>query len=285
MTTVVQLIYNRAAGRHRGSRLAELRETFERNGARVILCECGPGVEIEIDEEASHVCAIGGDGTMRHVALAVQRCGRKLPLAVYPAGTVNLLHREIASPLDPLLHAPRLLGGDSSALHYAVEVNETLFLACASVGPDSRAVAALSPRLKRWIGKAAYVAAFLKVLVRWRRDPIRLVHDGGAIDCEAFYIAKGRYFAGPWSFAPAARLCDPLLHVIALRTARRRDFGRFIWAMLRGRPVEALPFVASFSCTDLQAECAAPLPVQADGDVVSALPARIRLSADPISFC
>lgn len=285
MATIVQLIYNRTAGRHRRHRLAQLRETFERHGAEVILTECGPGVALAIEDEASHVCAIGGDGTMRHVALAVQRCGRSVPLSVYPAGTVNLLHREIGSPLDPVLHAPRLLAAEPAAYHYTVEVNDTLFLACASVGPDSRAVAGLSSRLKKWIGKAAYVASFLSVLLRWRRDSIRLSHEGGKVDCEAFYVAKGRYFAGPWSFAPAARLAEPILHVVALRTARRRDFARFSWTMLRGRSVEALPFVAAFECTDFEAACAAPVPVQADGDVVTALPARFRLRAEPMAFC
>jgi diacylglycerol kinase family enzyme len=281
----VQLIYNASAGGHCSRRLAALRQGFETSGARVILCETGPGLAIEISEEASHVCAVGGDGTARHVALALARCGRPVPLSIYPGGSVNLIHREIASPLDPAAHAARSLGGTAVSPHYAGEINDTLFLACLSVGPDSAAVAAVTPGLKRRLGKFAYVATFLGILLRWQRPRIRLQCDGREIACEAFYVAKGRYFAGPWSFAPEARLAAPLLHGVALTTARRRDYARFVWALLRGKPVAGLAFVTAFTCTALSAAANEPLPVQADGDVVASLPAEIRLRADPFSFC
>src|SRR3954469_8774354 len=271
---IVQLFYNRAAGGHCPRRLEALLAGFEARGARVILSECGPGFEIEVGDEASHVCAVGGDGTLRHVAAALSRSGRALPLSLYPAGTVNLVHRERPFPADPDGHAARLLGGDEGGRLHPASVDGTMFLACASVGPDSRAVAEVSLRLKARIGKLAYAAAFARILFDWRRTPIRLAWDGGTLVCEAFYVAKGRYFAGPWSFAPAASLADPLLHVVALPTARRRDFARFAWALWRGKPVAG---ATAFTCAELTAEAETPLPVQADGDPVGALPTRIAL--------
>jgi diacylglycerol kinase (ATP) len=279
--TIVQLFYNRASGGHCPRRLDALRAGFEAKGARVILSECGPGHDIEIGGEASHVCAVGGDGTLRHVAAALARSGRPLPLSLYPAGTVNLVHRERPFPLDPDGHAARLLGDEEGARLHPASVDDTLFLACASVGPDSRAVAEVSLALKARIGKLAYAAAFCRILFDWRRAPIRLAWDGGTLDCEAFYVAKGRYFAGPWSFAPAASLADPLLHVVALRTARRRDFARFAWALWRGKPVQG---ATVFTCTALTAEADAPLPVQADGDPVGTLPVTIALHDAPLSL-
>jgi diacylglycerol kinase (ATP) len=282
---IVQLFFNRTAGGHCEKRLADLASGFEAGGARVILTECGPGNPVAIAAEASHVCALGGDGTVRHVAHAVARCGRPLPLGVYPAGTVNLLHREIGSPLDPALYVARALGTDGAALHYPVELNDTIFLACASVGPDSRAVAGVSARLKWRIGKLAYVVAFLKLLVGWRRDQIIVECDGRALACEAFYVAKGRFFAGPWSFAPDARLASPRLHLVALERARRRDYARFLWALWRGRRIDALPGVTALDCTSFAARSDALLPVQADGDIVAALPIEVRLRDEPMAFC
>lgn len=282
---IVQLIFNPTSGGHRPRRLAELKAMFESQGARVITCESGPGADIVIRDEATHVCAVGGDGTIRHVALAIQKCGRPLPLSVYPAGTVNLLHREIRSPIEPAHHVIRMLGGKEACAHYAAEIDGHLFLSCASVGPDSRAVAALSSRLKRRIGKAAYVVPFLGLLLKWPRDAITLRHNGEEHGCEAFYVAKGRYFAGPWSFAPEAELRQPLLYVVALATARRRDFARFAWALFRNKRADRLPGVIAFSCTELTAEAAAPLPVQVDGDICATLPARIQVRPEPMTFC
>lgn len=280
----VQLFYNRAAGGHCPRRLAALRAGFEARGARVILCECGPGFAIEIGGEASHVCAVGGDGTLRHVALALARCGRAVPFSHYPAGTVNLLHRERPCATDPDGHASRLLGEELGGRLHPATVGDGLFLACASVGPDSRAVARVSLRLKARIGKLAYAVAFARLLLDWRRVPIRLAWDGGALTCEAFYVAKGRYFAGPWSFAPGASVAEPLLHVVALDRARRRDFARFALALWRGRPVGELPGVACFTCTRLEAEAEEALPLQADGDAVATLPVRIALHDTPLSL-
>jgi diacylglycerol kinase (ATP) len=280
----VQLFYNRAAGGHCPRRLAALQAGFEALGAKVILSECGPGRDIEVGGEASHVCAVGGDGTVRHVALALARCGRALPLSVYPAGTVNLLHRERPFPTDPDGHASRLLGEAEGAPLHPASLNDTFFLACASVGPDSRAVAQVSPALKRRIGKLAYAVAFARILLDWRRAPIRLAWDGGELACEAFYVAKGRYFAGPWSFAPKASSAEPLLHVVALARVRRRDFTRFVWTLWRGGGVDGLRGVTAFACTALSAESDIPLPLQADGDAVATLPVRMALHDAPLSL-
>jgi diacylglycerol kinase family enzyme len=281
----VQLFYNRTSGGHCPNRLAALRAGFEARGAKVLLSECGPAYPVEVSREASHVCAVGGDGTLRHVALALARCGRRLPLSVYPAGTVNLVHRERLFPLDPAGHALRLLAEDPEALLHPASLGDSLFLACASVGPDSRAVAEVSLGLKARIGRLAYAWALIRILFDWRRAPIRLAWDGGAIDCEAFYVAKGRYFAGPWTFAPEADVGKPLLHVVALATARRRDFARFAFTLWRGRRVDALPGITAFACTVLTADSEAPLPVQADGDPAGTLPVRIALHGEALSLC
>jgi diacylglycerol kinase family enzyme len=282
---VVQLFYNRSAGGHCPRRLDALRAGLEAKGARVVLTECGPGFEIEVGGEASHVCAVGGDGTLRHVALALARCGRPLPLSAYPAGTVNLIHRERPFATDPDGHALRLLGAEAGGALHPASVNGSLFLACASVGPDARAVAEVSLGLKARIGKLAYAIAFARILFDWRRIPIRLAWDGGELVCEAFYVAKGRYFAGPWSFAPEASVAEPLLHVVALATARRRDFARFAWTMWRDGRVDALPGATAFTCTELSAEADEPLPLQADGDPAATLPARFALHETPLSLC
>jgi diacylglycerol kinase family enzyme len=280
----VQLFYNRTSGGHCPRRLAALRAGFEAQGASVLLSECGPAHPIEVGEAVSHVCAVGGDGTVRHVALALARCGRRLPLSVYPAGTVNLVHRERLFPLDPAGHASRLLGESDKVFHPAA-LNDTFFLACASVGPDSRAVAGVSLALKARIGRLAYAWALARLLLDWPRAPIRLAWDGGALVCEAFYVAKGRYFAGPWSFAPEADIGEPMLHVVALARARRRDFARFAIALWLGRRVDALPGVTAFTCTALQAEADEPLPIQADGDPAGVLPASISLHGEALSLC
>jgi diacylglycerol kinase family enzyme len=104
------------------------------------------------------------------------------------------------------------------------------------------------------------------------------------VACEAVYIAKGRFFAGAWSFAPEAAAEQAMFHVVALHRARRRDFARFIWAMLLGQDPGRLADATSFTCAALRLEGDTALPVQADGDIVAHLPVHVTLDPDGLTF-
>ena len=281
---VVQVIANPSAGRHKARRIGKLVAALEALGATVHYTECGRSPP-PIREDATHVCVAAGDGTVRHVAGMVARAGHAVALSIYPAGTINLLAREAGYPADPAAFARLVLSSEPRRKHYPVTLGDGYFFACAGVGPDSFAVARVSSRLKRAIGRLAYGAAILGVLASWPRHRIVLNCGDAEIACEAFYVAKGRYYAGRWSFAPKARLDEPLLHVVALRTARRCDYARFVWALLRGGDVAALRNVAILTCTSLTATAEAALPLQADGDIVGELPATMTVGEAPLVFC
>lgn len=280
---IVQLFVNPRAGFRSLARTRALSSALEALGARILLTE-SISDQLVVDERADHVCAVGGDGTLRYVVDAVRRTGRPIPVSVYPAGTINLLAMECAYPRDPYAFARRLLETGKPRRHYVAMIGQTPLLTCASVGPDSVTVENLSPRLKRLIGRTAYLVAFCKVLLRWPRTKITLLHDGRRTECEAVYVAKGRFFAGRWSFAPDASVGDPLLHAVALRRASRLDFLLFAWTLMRRRPVEQLAGVECFTCTELTIDSDDASPLQADGDIVAHLPASIAIEAAAVLF-
>lgn len=284
MSQVVQLFSHRRTGSHSVRRLDALVRAFEARGATVLHCRDGEGIP-EIAAEATHVCVAGGDGAVRHVAGAVARAGHPVALSIYPAGTINLLAREAGYPTDPEAFAELVLSSEARRRHYPVTIGDGYFFACAGVGPDSFAVEQVSARLKRRIGRLAYVVAFGRLLWRWPRHAIALEAEGRKVACEAFYVAKGRYYAGRWSFARAARVHEPMLHVVALPTARRRDYARFVFGLLCGWQAERQQGVAVFACRSLTATSDRPLPIQADGDVVGTLPATMAVSQVPLIFC
>jgi diacylglycerol kinase (ATP) len=277
---IVQLFVNPRAGSWRRRRIAALKASFEASGARVILTPSLRG-RLEVADDVDHVCAVGGDGTVRHVAAAVARDQRQLPMSVYPLGTVNLLARECGYSPDPAVFVRRALKTPAARHHYTGLIDETLILNCASVGPDSMTVDRLSPRLKRLIGRAAYGVALARIVGRWPRHRLSVVANGEAVACEAVYVAKGRFFAGDWSFASAAAVDEPLLHVVALRYATRFAMLRFAWALLRGcDPGNAI----RFTCTALTIRGDAACAVQADGDIVAHLPVDITLAKETLAF-
>lgn len=275
----VQLFVNARAGRWRERHLRALKLAFEEAGATVVVTH-SLRESLTIAEGIDHVCAVGGDGTLRHVAAAVSQADPRPSISVYPLGTVNLLARECGYAPGPVAFVSRTTRSPARRQHFIAQINGVPMLTCASVGPDSWTIDRLSPRLKRLTGRAAYLAAFCRVLARWPRQSLRVVSGGDTIDCEAVYVAKGRYFAGPWSIAPAA-VDDPLLHVVALRHADRRAFLRFAWSILRGRDPEG---AIRFTCSSLTISGTGAAPVQADGDIVAHLPATISVAATPLTF-
>lgn len=281
---VVQLFFNPAAGSYRGSTIDDLARAFRATGARIMLT---PSVDAPpaIDPAATHICIAGGDGTVRHVAEALVTSRRDLPVAIYPAGTINLLAREGGCERRPDHLAEALIHG-ATRLHNPVRVGTAMFFACASVGPDSLAVEMVSSSpLKRHIGRFAYVAAMGSLLCRWPRHRLRLSANGASWECEAVYIAKGCYYAGAWSFAPQARVGDGQLHVVALKRARRREIFQFYWRMLSGGDVTGHSNVIAFSCTALSLQSDAPVPLQGDGDVLAMCPVEMQVHDRPVRIC
>ncbi|MFM7027649.1 MAG: diacylglycerol/lipid kinase family protein [Chakrabartia sp.] len=278
MTVRVQLVVNPEAGGYSLEKLLALREAFRREGAGVTLAHVGPGRQLMIEDDAQLVVVAGGDGTLRHAAMALLASGRDLPLACFPMGTVNLLHLEVGGPTEPDQFAHVALNQVKAQFHVPATINGEMFFGCASVGPDAHAVAGVSLKLKSWIGRYAYLIAMLRMLGRWQRPQLTLVADGKTYKCEAVYVAKGVYFAGPYTFAPEARRTTAKLHVLALKQASRKDFWRFIRGVMRGRPLEDRANLIPLNCTTLDILSDEPWPVQADGDPVATLPVRVQIS-------
>lgn len=276
----VQLFVNPYAGSWRCERVAALHAAFVAHGALVSTTSCREKL-IAVCDDFDHVCAVGGDGTIREVVAALSKARKPPSVSVYPLGTINLLARERAYSYQPDTFVQRVLEHSASRHHHVASIDEAVMLTCASVGPDSRAIDMLSPRLKQLVGRAAYAVAFVGVLVRWRRHQLRIVSGNNDVSCEAVYVAKGRFFAGPWSFAPNAAVDDPLLHVVALRRATRTAFLAFTWDLFRRREPRN---VIRFTCSELTIIGDKNVVVQADGDIIARLPVEIRISTGKLAF-
>ena len=119
----VVIVYNRNSGKQLfASMMAKINEIFKRlkdqlGSKTVELREIKrfdeiPAIAQEIkDKQVDWVVIAGGDGTIR--ALIEQLSNRKyLPyISVYPAGTVNLVAKELLMSGDPYKWAKRVLKG------------------------------------------------------------------------------------------------------------------------------------------------------------------------------
>ena len=269
MHRVVQLFANTQSGNFRATRLRELVTRLENEGAEVIITSEAPFALA--GSNVTEIAVLGGDGTIRDVVSCLLREGVVLPMRISPAGTVNLLYRELSE-----LQAVQ-------SLYYPGRSQGQAMLICASAGPDSRIVASVSTTLKRWIGRGAYVAAAMRQLIFWRDESFHLDIDGQLISCAAFYLAKGRYYAGPWSFAPDARGMDPIFHGVALSEGGRRAYLRFLADLVFGRTDRGKGLV-HFKGRTIHIRSDTSSPVQIDGDCAHECPIKLSVATQPISI-
>ncbi|MCS5719968.1 diacylglycerol kinase family protein [Herbiconiux sp. CPCC 205763] len=124
-----------------------------------------------LDEGVDLVIAAGGDGTVRAVAESLQ--DSKVPLALLPSGTGNLLARNLDLTLDDVgnsLHTafqgknrPVDLG-IIRIRHEDQTVTQHAYLVMAGLGLDAKMLAATDEDLKERVGWLAYAKAIVQVL-------------------------------------------------------------------------------------------------------------------------
>lgn len=269
----IDLVYNPVAGSFRPNRLASLVRAFERRGAEVRQVPSARRWR-PADDPPDLVCVHGGDGTLRDAVQGLGPLAGEIPLCIAPAGTINLVAREIGYPRDPEELARMVFAAwerpDGWLRAPLYTLGEMPVVACLSIGPDSHAVAHVSPVLKRRLGRLAYVVAMMRVLRRWPSETMTLRGEtiaGEPFQCEAGAIiaSHGALYAGPFRLSPRAALQADAVELVALRRANRVATLAFTAAALLRLPLDRLGLADIRSVRRVAFDrCVSP--VQVDGD-------------------
>lgn len=184
---------------------------------------------------AEVVMACGGDGTVRSVAQAL--AGTDVPMGLLPAGTGNLLARNLDLGLDDLpLSVHTALTGDDRRVDVGRLVvddqPEQVFLVMAGMGFDAQIMAGTQDVLKARVGPAAYVVAGARHLNGRRLRLTLAVDDNPAVHRRSRMVVVGNCgrLLGGLVLMPDARVDDGLLDVVSLAPE-----GIFGWAAVAGR--------------------------------------------------
>lgn len=279
----ILLVFNRRAARVNERRIALLAAAFADAGHQVVPVDSYSAELPERAQLAECICVVGGDGTVRDVMARLTDLPLAARIAVYPLGTINLIAREAGYVADPVRFVDRATRVDAPNMYHSVQMNDGLMLVCASVGPDSAAVADVSPQMKQRLGRFAYLISALKMLYRWPRHRIEVDIDGSLHHCEAAYLLNGRFYAGPWCLDDLASLRAASMQVLMLPTARRRDYLRLIAASVI-HPAFADPKWQRRTGVSVEMRSSVALPVQADGDITASLPVILSMRPTAIAF-
>jgi diacylglycerol kinase (ATP) len=183
-----------------------------------------------VKEKVDLVLGAGGDGTIRVICSGL--AGTGIPLGVIPAGTGNLLARNIGIPLDEAAALSVAFDGQNKAIDLVkITVdgqNTDHFAVMAGIGLDAKIMQGTNPDLKKTVGSAAYfVSAAQNAKHPALQTSVQL--DGKlALRRRAHVIVVGNVgsLAANIPLIPNAKPDDGLLDVLVASPRRFRDWVR-----------------------------------------------------------
>jgi YegS/Rv2252/BmrU family lipid kinase len=276
----VTIIHNPVAGGPR-RRLRAAAEELAVRGVQLSWRETGGRGDAEAmaADLNGHACdrlvVAGGDGTVNEVVNGLGRAAHAPPLAIVPMGTANVLACEIGLALSPSAIARAIVAGPVRKVALG-QLNDRRFVLMAGVGFDAAVVAHIDLALKRRLGKAAYVAASLGRLAAGHFGRYRIVADGREFEARSAVVARARHYGGPWIISREAGLERPQFRLCLYERGSRADVARYALALMRGKLDEA-PGFRTVAASSLTIEGAEGEPIQADGDIVGTLPAKLTV--------
>ncbi len=276
------LVANPTSGRGRSERWlrrAESRLSQEGVPFRSVLTKAaGDATRAVADRGAARgVWTIGGDGTINEVLQELT--GTSVPLSILPAGTGNIVARELGIPRR-FPEAYRLAcHGIPRALDVGQVNDQRQFLFMASAGLDASIVSRVASQRQGPIRKSDYLRAVFAVRHQVE-SRFQVTVDGKPLGgaCWVGVFNVSRYGPGI-RICPPARPDDGQLHLILIRDPLIPRFVRTAWRAFRGRLAD-FQDGESLTCRSVTLEDVGD--AQVDGDPLGAKDLRIELLTDKL---
>ncbi|WP_413206165.1 diacylglycerol/lipid kinase family protein [Rhodospirillum sp. A1_3_36] len=224
------------------------------------------------------VVVAGGDGTINDTINGFTPDSPALGLI--PLGTANVLAHELGQGMKPDAIVRSLIAGQRIAVYPGV-VNGRRFMMMAGVGFDAHVVNGVKRPMKLRLGKLAYALEALRQLVLHPCPPLDAQIDGRPVVAATLVAQRGRLYGGRFTLAPDANLKIPLFQATLFPRAGRLAMAGYSAALPLGL-LTRLGLVEHVEARCIEVAGHPGDPVQADGDVIAHLPAKLTLDDHPI---
>jgi YegS/Rv2252/BmrU family lipid kinase len=218
------------------------------------------------------VASYGGDGTVMEVARGVM--GSRVPLALLPGGSANLVAVELGIPKD--LEKAAEIAVDPESPTRQVDVGllgESYFLLRVGIGFGARKVAYADRKLKNRFGVLAYSVAAVKAVKDTKSAHYRITLDGKLIEADGLTcLIDNAGNMGIQGFQPAKNISvsDGLLDVLLVGASGMAKVITSAPSLFDSSQAE--PVIEHWQASQIRIEVDPPQPVQVDGEMVDDTP-------------
>src|SRR5271163_170772 len=302
------ILFNPNSGRPR--RDAELNHAIgiiQSAGVRTELTVCRSSQEATdnarcaVAAGSDTVFACGGDGTIHDVIQGL--AGTPIALAILPFGTANALAHDLGIPLRPSAAAEIAVKGNVRRIPLGrVEYEDfhgkpaaRYFTVAAGIGVDAHLFYKLTADLKNRSGMAAYYLKALQLVATYNMRRFEVEYTNGSshrqqASLTELLAVRIRFFGNILrELVPGASLDCGDLRVVMCRTASRHAYLQYVAGTLLGRrwKIDGIDLVSSSEIVcnlPKDNDDAGRVYVEADGELLGRLPARMSMEADALSL-
>lgn len=281
----VFLIINPVSGLvDEATRLAHYERFFESRGWHCEVFHTASGISTidavrsAVERGVTLVAVSGGDGTVSEAATALR--DSSIPLGILPAGTGNIMARDLGIPLNPDRALELLVGDHQICSMDLMQVGERCHALNVSIGISAQTMETIEREQKKRFGIFAYIINGLAILTGARLHRLRLQVDG--VD---YRVRASEIMVGNTSLVGFRRMPrhleilpdDGAVDVIISRALTIWDWlislVYFVFGIKSNKP----RFHILSARKSIQVTSASPLTVQADGDVIGQTPVEVQV--------
>ena len=236
-------------------------------------------------EDWDILIASGGDGTVNEVAAGIVLGGRKIPVAILAAGTVNDFANYMAFPKTAKVFCDMIMNGKTIDVDLG-KVNDRYFVNVAAGGLLTNVAHQVPSEMKSVLGRGAYYIEGLKEIPKQKFKAISVGIDSQEYKADReeillFLVSNSSSIGGFKKLAPEAQVADGFLDCILIKKSELQDALAIFINILKGAHTKH-PNVVYFKTRKVSFDCNEKVHVDIDGEYGGVLPATFEVV--PSSF-